>query len=362
MDERIKVGITQGDINGIGYEVIIKTLADARITELCTPIIYGSSKVLSFHRKVMDLEPVNLSIINDAQAAGHNRVNLINITEADLKVDLSVPTPEAGQAAYLALEKATKDLKAGLIDVLLTAPINKHSIQSKEFTFPGHTEYLEQCSSNNEKSLMILLQNNFRVALATGHVPLSSVASQLSVEKIVEKLTVFNHSLQQDFTIIKPRIAVLSLNPHAGEEGLLGKEEENIIIPALQEADKQGILCFGPFAADGFFGSGYYTQFDGILAMYHDQGLIPFKTLSMEEGVNYTAGLSIIRTSPAHGTAYDIAGKNAASEASFRNALYLALDVHRNRKAYVEAKANPLKKQYFERGSDNEKLDLTADN
>lgn len=361
MDERIKIGITHGDINGIGCEVILKTLADARIAELCTPIIYGSSKALAYHRKLMELDPVNLSIINDARDAGHNRVNMINCVDAEVKVDIGVSTPEAGQAAFKALEHAAADLNAGLIDVLLTAPINKNNIQNEQFSFPGHTEYLEHACGAGGKALMILLNNTLRVALVTGHVPLASVASRLSVESIVGKLKVFNQSLMQDFRIIRPRIAVLSLNPHAGEEGLLGKEEQEIIIPALREADKQGVLCFGPFAADGFFGSGYFSQYDGVLAMYHDQGLIPFKTLSMEEGVNYTAGLPVVRTSPAHGTAYDIAGKNLASEASFRNALYVAIDVYRNRKEYARAKSNPLKKQYFERGADNEKLDLTSD-
>lgn len=361
MENRVKVGITHGDINGIGYEVILKTLSDARIAELCTPIIYGSSKVLAYHRKLMELESVNLSIINTAQDAGHNRVNIINSVNTDVKVDIAQSTPEAGQAAFKALEQAAQDLHCGAIDVLLTAPINKNNIQNEQFHFPGHTEYLEENCGNGQKALMILLTDTLRVALVTGHVPLASVSSLLTVESIVDKLKVFNQSLKQDFRIVRPRIAVLSLNPHAGEEGLLGKEEQEIIIPALQEADKQGVLCFGPYAADGFFGSGSFDKFDGVLAMYHDQGLIPFKTLSMEEGVNYTAGLPVIRTSPAHGTAYDIAGQNLASESSFRNALYVAIDVFRNRKEYFHAKSNPLKKQYFERGSDNEKLDLTSD-
>lgn len=361
MEERIKIGITHGDINGIGYEVILKTLSDARITELCTPVIYGSSKMLAYHRKLMELEPVNVSVVNDARDAGHNRVNVINCVDAEVKVDIAMSTPEAGQAAFKALESAVKDLKDGTIDVLLTAPINKNNIQNEHFSFPGHTEYLEQSCGEDHKALMILLTEQLRVALVTGHVPLASVPTLLSVKGIVEKLKVFNETLKQDFRIVRPRIAVLSLNPHAGEDGLLGKEEQEIITPAIQEADQDGILCFGPFAADGFFGSGQFDKYDGVLAMYHDQGLIPFKTLAMEAGVNYTAGLPVIRTSPAHGTAYDIAGKNLASEESFRNALYLAIDVYRNRKEYLKAKANPLRKQYFERGSDNEKLDLTAE-
>lgn len=363
MEERlIRVGITHGDINGIGYEVILKTFLDARITELCTPIIYGSSKIAAYHRKVLDLPPVNLSIISQAEDAGINRVNIINCVEDDIKVELSQSTEAGGQAAYRALEAAVTDLKRGVIDVLITAPINKHNIQNKEFHFPGHTEYLENCfGGSGKKALMIMAKDDLRIALVTGHIPLSQVSSHITIEDIVSKLCVFNQSLKQDFNIVRPRIAVLSLNPHAGDAGLLGKEEEDIIIPAINEAERFGVMSFGPFAADGFFGSEMSDQFDGVLAMYHDQGLIPFKTLAMEDGVNYTAGLSIVRTSPAHGTAYDIAGQNKASEESFRQALYMSLDIYRNRIQYHEATANPLRKQYFDRGGDNEKLDLTKD-
>ena len=324
MEERlVKVGITHGDINGIGYEVILKTLSDTRIAELCTPVIYGSSKIAAYHRKVLDLPAVNLSIIAQAEDAGANRVNIINCVDDETKVELCQSTTAAGEAAYLALEAAVTDLKRGAVDVLVTAPINKHNIQNEQFHFPGHTEYL--------------------------------------VEDIVSKLRIFNQSLRQDFGIVRPRIAVLALNPHAGDAGLLGKEEEEIIIPAIQEAEKKGVMPFGPYAADGFFGSQLYDKFDGVLAMYHDQGLAPFKTLAMDDGVNYTAGLSIVRTSPAHGTAYDIAGQNVASEESFRQALYAALDIYRNRIRYREATANPLRKQYFDKGGDNEKLDLTKE-
>ena len=358
----IKVGITHGDINGIGYEVILKTFADTRIAELCTPVIYGASKVAAYHRKALDLPAINLNIINQAEEAGLNRVNLINCISDEVKVELSHSTPIAGQAAFRSLEAAVKDLKRGAIDVLLTAPINKHNIQNDTFHFPGHTEYLdERFGGRGSKALMILMNDTLRVALVTGHIPLSQVPGALTQELIIQKLSLFNQSLKQDFAIIRPRIAVLSLNPHAGDAGLLGSEEETIIRPAMQEADKQGIYVFGPYAADGFFGSRMYEHFDGVLAMYHDQGLGPFKALAMDDGVNYTAGLSIVRTSPAHGTAYDIAGKNVASEASFRQALYTALDVYRNRLRYREATARPLRKQYFDRGSDNEKLDLTKD-
>ncbi len=363
MEERlIKVGITHGDINGIGYEVILKTFADARMTELCTPVIYGSSKVAAYHRKALDLPAMNMNIITQAEEAGLNRVNIINCINDDVKVELSQSTPAAGDAAYKSLEAAVADLKRGAIDVLLTAPINKHNIQNEDFHFPGHTEYLEQhFAEQGRKALMILLNDRLRVALVTGHIPVSQIASSIRKEDIINKLRIFNHSLKKDFGIVKPRIAVLALNPHAGDAGLLGSEEETIIVPAMQEAESKGIMSFGPYAVDGFFGSRMYERFDGVLAMYHDQGLAPFKALAMDNGVNYTAGLSIVRTSPAHGTAYDIAGQNVASEDSFRQALYTAIDIYRNRLRYMEATANPLRKQYFDKGGDNEKLDLTKD-
>lgn len=361
-EQLIRVGITHGDINGVGYEVILKTFADSRITELCTPIIYGSSKIAAYHRKVLELPQVNMSIISRAEEAGLNRINIINCVDDEMKVEMCKATSAAGEGAYKSLEAAVADLKRGTIDVLVTAPINKNTIQSDTFQFPGHTEYLEkELGEGNEKALMILMTDSLRVALVTGHLPLAEVAPRITVDNIVEKLVLFNHSLKQDFTIVKPRIAVLSLNPHAGDNGVLGDEEEKVIIPAIQEAEKQGVMSFGPYAADGFFGSGMYERFDGVLAMYHDQGLIPFKTLAMENGVNYTAGLSVVRTSPAHGTAYDIAGQNKASEESFRQALYMSLDIYRNRIVYQQATARPLRKQYFDKGGDNEKLDLTKD-
>lgn len=358
-DKMIRVGITHGDINGIGYEVILKTFSDQRMTELCVPIIYGSSKVAAYHRKALDLPAVNINVVSRAEEAGLNRVNIINCVEDDIKVELTQSTPVAGRAAYKALEAAVADLKSGAIDVLVTAPINKHNIQNAQFHFPGHTEYLEQTLGDGQKALMILMTDTLRVALVTGHIPVSQVPSQITVENIVTKLQVFNQSLKQDFTIIKPRIAVLALNPHAGDNGVIGNEEAEIIKPAMEEAERLGVMSFGPFPADGFFGSKMYEDFDGVLAMYHDQGLAPFKALAMEEGVNYTAGLPFVRTSPAHGTAYDIAGQNLASESSFRQAVYTALDVYRSRQSYREATAHPLRKQYFDKGSDNVKLDLT---
>lgn len=358
----IKVGITHGDINGIGYEVILKTFSDIRMTELCIPVIYGSSKVAAYHRKALDLPPVTFNQISDAKDAELNKVNMINCSQDEIKVELGKSTKVAGDAAFVSLERATKDLAEGLIDVLVTAPINKDNIQQENFHFPGHTEYLEEkFGQEGAKSLMILAKDNLRVALVTGHVPLSEVPAAITKEKIENAIVIFNNSLKKDFNIGKPRIAVLSLNPHAGENGLLGNEEQTIIIPTLQEMSDKGILCFGPFAADGFFGSGHFTHYDGILAMYHDQGLAPFKTIAMEDGVNFTAGLPVIRTSPAHGTAYNIAGKNEASEESFRRAIYMAIDTYRNRNEYEAAHANPLKKLYIEKGPDNEVLDLTKE-
>jgi 4-hydroxythreonine-4-phosphate dehydrogenase len=359
----IKVGITQGDINGIGYEVILKTFADIRMAEMCIPVLYGSAKVAMYHRKVLDLQPVAFSQINNVKDAVANKLNIINCINDDTKVDLGESTPIAGEAAFKALERATNDLKEGLIDVLITAPINKNNIQRDDFHFPGHTEYLEsKFGQDGARSLMILAKDSIRVALVTGHIPLSEVPVKVTKEKIIEAATLFDQSLRRDFRCGRPRIAVLSLNPHAGDSGLLGSEEKEVIIPALKELEEKKILCFGPYAADGFFGSGEFAHFDGVLAMYHDQGLAPFKALAMEEGVNFTAGLPIIRTSPAHGTAYGIAGKNEASEESFRQAIYMALDIYDSRKNYDEAYANPLKKLYVERGHDTDVLDLTAEN
>ncbi|WP_419031826.1 4-hydroxythreonine-4-phosphate dehydrogenase PdxA [Dysgonomonas gadei] len=358
----IKVGITQGDINGIGYEVILKTFADIRMAEMCIPVIYGSAKVASFHRKAMELQPVSFNQINNAKDAVVNKVNIINCINEDTKIEIGQSTAIAGEAAYKSLEKAVADLKNGLIDVLVTAPINKHNIQREDFHFPGHTEYLEErFGKDGDKSLMILIKDSLRIALVTGHIPLADVPKSLTKEKIMDAAMRFEASLKRDFRIGRPRIAVLSLNPHAGENGLLGTEENDIITPAIKELQDKKVLCFGPYPADGFFGAGEFAKFDGILAMYHDQGLAPFKTLAMEDGVNFTAGLPIIRTSPAHGTAYGIAGKNEASEESFRQAVYMAIDTFGNRIEFDKAHANPLKKLYVERGGDNEVLDLTTE-
>ena len=354
---KIRVGITHGDINGVGYEVILKAFSDPTMFELCTPIVYGSPKVAAYHRKAMDLQTA-FSIIASAEEAMDGRLNILSCTEDELKVELTKPMPEAGKAALDALEKALEDYREGLIDVLVTAPINKHTIQSENFRFPGHTEYIEERVGEGNKSLMILMKDDFRVALVTGHIPVKDIASTLTKELIMEKMSVFHQSLKSDFGIDSPRIAVFSLNPHAGDHGLIGSEESEIIIPAIKEMIAKGVQCFGPFPADGFMGSGNSCHFDGILAMYHDQGLAPFKALAMDEGVNFTAGLPIVRTSPAHGTAYDIAGQGVASENSFRQAIYTALDVYRNRLVEKEIHARPLRKHYYERRDDSDTLKL----
>ena len=356
-NRKIKVGITHGDINGVGYEVILKTFSDPTMFELCTPVIYGSPKVATYHRKAMDIQ-TNFTIINSANDALNDRLNILSCTEDEVKVELTKPTLEAGKAALAALERALQDYREGLIDVLVTAPINKHTIQSDSFHFPGHTEYIEERVGDGQKALMILLKDDFRVALVTGHIPIKDIASTLTKELIMEKASIFHRSLKQDFGIDNPRIAIFSLNPHAGDNGVIGTEEQEIIIPAIKEMVAKGMQCFGPYPADGFMGSGNFCRFDGILAMYHDQGLAPFKALAMDEGVNFTAGLPIVRTSPAHGTAYDIAGQGVASESSFRQAIYTAIDVCRNRQVEKEIHVRPLRKHYYDRRDDSDSLKL----
>lgn len=353
-NRKLRVAITHGDTNGIGYEIIFKTFSEPAMLELCTPIIYGSPKVAAYHRNALGIQG-NFTIINSAAEAHNNKVNLLTTFDQEIKVDLGNPSKEAGMASLAALEKAMADYKEGLFDVLVTAPINKNNIQSDDFHFCGHTEYIEARAGNGDKALMILLNDMLRVALVTTHLPIRDVAAAITKESIIEKATIFHNSLKRDFRISNPRIAVLALNPHAGDDGLLGREEQEVIIPAIKELSDNGIRAFGPYAADGFFGHESYTAFDGVLAMYHDQGLAPFKCLDLGNGVNFTAGLPIVRTSPDHGTAYDIAGKNMADESSFRNAIYLALDVFRNRIEYDEPFNNPLKKLYHEKRDDSEK-------
>ncbi len=339
--DNIRVGITHGDFNGIGYEVIIKALLDPRMSEICTPIVYGSSKIASYHRKTLTINDFSFNLIKKASQANIKRPNIINCQESDVKIELGKSSREAGNFAFLALETAIEDLKLNNFDVLVTAPINKKNIQSEKFSFPGHTEYLAKKFSTVD-FLMLMVNDNVRIGVATGHIPLKDVASSLTVDLIMHKLRIMNSSLKVDFGIRKPKIALLGLNPHSGDSGVIGKEEKEIIIPAINKAFEENILAFGPFPADGFFGTAHYKQFDAILAMYHDQGLIPFKTLSFSNGVNFTAGLPIVRTSPAHGTAYEIAGKNMASPDSFREAIYLACDIFKNRKEYKELTKNPL--------------------
>jgi len=331
MPHPIRVGITHGDINSISYEIILKTLADDRMLELCTPVVYGSAKIAAFYRKTLDINDIHFNQIASAADARPGVNNIVNVVGEDTKVDPGVPTPNSGAAAHAALEAAVTDLKSGYIDVLVTAPINKNCIQSDTFRFPGHTEYLESAYGDGEKALMILCCDNMRIALVTTHLPLRDVPQAITKEAVIEKLHIFHRSLQQDFATPAPRIAVLSLNPHAGEGGLLGTEEEEVIIPAIKEAQDEKMLVFGPYAADGFFGSGSYAKFDGILAMYHDQGLAPFKALAMDCGVNFTAGLQYVRTSPDHGTGYDIVGKGQANADSMRQAIYYAIDIFRSR-------------------------------
>lgn len=351
-DNRIRVAITQGDTNGIGLEVILKTFANPTMCELCTPILYGNPRIATYHRKCMELT-TNFNTIQDANEALPDRLNLVAVDDAEVEVNFGQDSTEAGAQALKALEAAITDYKYGKVDVLVTAPINKHTIQCEGFHFPGHTEYIEHCVGEGQKALMILMNEQIRVALLSTHLPIAQVAQSVTEENLIEKITLLNHSLQRDFGIEKPRIAVLGLNPHAGDNGLLGTEEQDVIAPAVQKAyNELHIHAFGPFPADGFFGAQSYTHFDAILAMYHDQGLAPFKTLAMNDGVNFTAGLPLVRTSPDHGTAMDIAGKGVADENSFRQAIYTAIDVVRNRQAYDEATENPLEELYHKRRED----------
>ncbi len=339
--EPVRVGISMGDMNGISAEVIMKSLLDNRILLDCVPIIYGSSKVFSIHKKMLDLNAFNYMTIKEPAEAKKRKVNIINVDDTELEVKKGEPTKESGALSFASLEAATKDLAAGKVDVLVTAPISKDAMGKTDFKFPGHTEYLADLSGLDE-ALMVMVSPKMRVALVTSHIALKDVVSSLSIEKIVDKLKVFNKSLQKDFGIQRPKIAVFGVNPHAGENGKMGEEEREIISPAIQRASGEGVLAFGPYPADGFFGSGAMNKFDGILAMYHDQGLAAFKALAFDEGVNFTAGLPIIRTSPDHGTAYDIVGENLASESSMRSAIYLAIDVFRRQMQDKEVTANPL--------------------
>lgn len=342
MSEKLKVGITIGDVNGIGLEVIIKTLANNKILDFFTPIVYGNTKVASFHRKAIGITDFSFNVINSADQANEKRPNMINCWHEDVKITLGESNDIGGKYAFLSLEKATEDLIQGKIDVLITAPINKHNIQQEEFNFPGHTEYI-QSKTGSSDVLMFMISDELKIGVVTGHIPVNEIAKNITRETIVAKLKLMHNSLKNDFWVQKPKIAVLGLNPHAGDNGLIGSEDKDIVIPAIEEANEMNIFAFGPYPADGFFAGDNYKNFDGVLAMYHDQGLIPFKQIAFHNGVNFTAGLSVIRTSPDHGTGYDIAGKNIASEQSFKEAIFAALHIAKRRREQDELLANPLK-------------------
>ena len=340
----VRVGVTHGDFNGISYEIMIKALMDNRLYEMFTPVIYGLPRVIGYHRKQLRLTDLNYHVISNSSKIIDRKLNILSLSDDEIKIEFGKSTPLAGQFAYQALETAVKDIKNKKIDVLVTAPINKENIHSQDFPFQGHTEYLTN-RFQVEDSLMLMVSDNLRVGTVTNHLPVKEVAQNITEEKLLSKLNILHESLKKDFLIERPKIAVLGLNPHAGDNGVIGTEDETIIHSTLIKVKKQGMLAFGPFAADGFFGSGKYTQFDAVLAMYHDQGLIPFKLLAEDGGVNYTAGLPIVRTSPDHGTAYDIAGKNLASPASMRQAVYLAINILRNRRQWETIHAHPLSEQ-----------------
>jgi 4-hydroxythreonine-4-phosphate dehydrogenase len=337
------IAITAGDINGVGYEIIIKSLLNPHICEICRPIVYGNAKIARQHAKPLAEEYHNIqwNIIESPKQAKDGRLNLITCYSDDTPLNIGKSTPEAGQASFKSLQRATGDLQQGLVDAIVTAPINKDNIQSDKFQYSGHTEYLTHYFAGETDSLMMMLSDRMRVALVCNHTPIAQVSSKITIENILAKLAVLNNTLQVDFSCRKPRVAVLALNPHAGDNGLIGKEEQEVIRPAIAQAQEQGIWAFGPYSADGFFGAGQYNHFDAVLAMYHDQGLAPFKALDMS-GVNFTAGLRVIRTSPDHGTAYDLAGKNEASETSMLHAIYTAIDVLKMRKENAERLANQL--------------------
>ncbi|WP_343748289.1 4-hydroxythreonine-4-phosphate dehydrogenase PdxA [Fluviicola sp.] len=340
----IRVGISIGDINGIGPEVVIKSLADNRLLLDCTPIIYASSKTISFHKKTLNEPEFNYQTCKTANEAVNRKINIVNVWNEEVQFDLGKGTESSGKYAFLSLERATEDLASGKIDVLVTAPISKEAIGKAGFQFPGHTEYLAHLAGK-EEALMMMVSGSLRVALVTTHLPLKDVSAALTREKIVSKIKELDSSLRKDFGIQRPRIAVFGVNPHASENGKMGTEEAEIITPAINMAKSEDLLAFGPFPADGFFGSPIRSQYDAVLAMYHDQGLAAFKALAFEDGVNYTAGLPIVRTSPDHGTAFDIAGKNEANPQSMRSAIYLAMDIFKTRKFLKEAGANPLQIQ-----------------
>jgi len=337
---KIVVGISIGDVNGVGIEVILKTFEDKRMLDFCTPVLFGSSKIISSHKKILNIE-TNIHEINSIQQIKDGEVNLLTIWKEDVMLEIGSATKIGGQYAFKSLNEATKSLKKGEIDLLITAPINKETIQSEEFNFSGHTEFLER--NLDGESLMILMNDFLRIGLITGHIPISKIAESITPELIESKIKILNNSLKQDFNINKPKIAVLGLNPHSGDNGVIGQEENELIKPTITSIHESGIFVYGPYAADGFFGSEAYKQFDGVLAMYHDQGLAPFKALTFGNGVNFTAGLSHVRTSPDHGTAFDISGKGKANSDSFKEAVFTGIKIFKNRNEYKELTQNVLK-------------------
>ncbi|MDR1198119.1 MAG: 4-hydroxythreonine-4-phosphate dehydrogenase PdxA [Prevotellaceae bacterium] len=341
-DGKIVAGITQGDINGISYEIMLKTFEDNRIIDLCTPVVYGSTKIWGFYRNLFKIENINLNLVMSPKDARSKCVNFINIMNDNAHAEVGHSTQMAGEGSLKALQSAVRDIREKKIDVLVTAPINKYNVQIPGKKFVGHTEFLAD-AANTQHYMMVMANHNLRIGIVTGHIPLQDVSKSISKNLILQKIDILNESLQKDFLIVKPRIAVLGLNPHCGDNGLIGTEEKETICPAIKEAQEKNILAFGPYSADGFLGSETSKKFDGILAMYHDQGMIAFKSRAFDTGVNYTAGLPFVRTSPAHGTAYEISGQGIANADSFHAALYMACDIFKNRKRYEEMNANSLK-------------------
>lgn len=360
-DKKIKVAISHGDVNGIGYEILWKIFAEERILELMTPVIYGSQKAMRYWKEELGIEAKDWSLIARAEDAIDGQVNLIDCIGETVHITPGKASSDAGYWAFIALERAVNDTLAKHCDVLVTAPINKSTMPQDLFPYKGHTQYLEaKAATTQGQSLMLLSSQDCRVSLVTGHIPISEVAQHITTSLIIDKAHMLDASLRRDFSIIKPRIAVLALNPHAGDQGLIGTEEIDVIIPAIEQLKAEGILAFGPYPADGFWASDQYTAFDGVLAMYHDQGLAPFKTLYMSDGVNTTLGLNIVRTSPDHGTAYGIVGQRKASADSMRMAIYQAIDIYRARTTYDYATRNPLRRVYFNKGKDDDTLDLAT--
>ena len=348
VDDKIKLGISIGDFNGIGIEIILKTFSDRRMLDFCTPVVFGSSKLITAYKKLLGINVPFHGIKNSSKIVS-GKINVLNIWKEDVEIELGKPTENSGAYAFKSLEAATESLIGGGVDVLVTAPINKDNIQSDTFKFPGHTEYLE--SKMEGDSLMILMAEKLRIGLITGHIPVAEVSNTIQPELIKAKVEILHKTLIQDFAVLKPKIAILALNPHCGDNGVIGKEDDEVIRPTITEIQEEGKFVYGPYAADSFFGSGNYKNFDAVLAMYHDQGLAPFKTLSFGEGVNFTAGLNRVRTSPDHGTAYDLAGKNEANNQSFKEAVFSALAVYKTRREYKSLTENTLKQSRGQKNS-----------